>query len=70
MLGKTIPINDKWIVDSGATNHMTDDEEKLFHKTKYNGSQMVITANNTRLPIKWIGDTVIVPRRNQHKVEL
>lgn len=31
---------------------------------------MVVTTDNLRLPIKCIGDSVIVPSRNPHKVEL
>lgn len=68
MSAKKRSISDKWIVDSGGANQITGDVKKLFHKMEYNGSRMVVTTESTRLPIKWIGDTVFVPRRNPHKV--
>lgn len=67
---KTRPLSDKWVINLGAANQMIYDVEKLFHKMEYKGSWMVIIADNTRLTIKWIGDTMIVICMNPHKVEL
>ncbi|KAL3522492.1 hypothetical protein ACH5RR_015326 [Cinchona calisaya] len=50
-----------WIVSSGTGNHMTSDKEKLHSTTEYMGGLVVVTIDNTKLPIKHIGDTVIMP---------
>ncbi|KAL3510569.1 hypothetical protein ACH5RR_029970 [Cinchona calisaya] len=49
---------------------MTGDKEKLHSTTKYKGGRVVVTADNTKLPIKHIGDTVIMPCVNSHPVQL
>ncbi|KAL3516694.1 hypothetical protein ACH5RR_023596 [Cinchona calisaya] len=59
-----------WIVDSGASNHMTGDKEKLHITTEYKSGRVVVTADNTMLPIKHIGDTVIMPCVNSQLIQL
>ena len=59
-----------WIVDSGCSHHMTGDMNKLYDMAKYNGNQVVVTANNSRLPITHVGESVIVPRYNPQKIQL
>ncbi|RVW57839.1 Retrovirus-related Pol polyprotein from transposon TNT 1-94 [Vitis vinifera] len=44
-----------WIIDSGCSNHMTGDKEKLQDLSEYKGRHMVVTANNSKLPITHIG---------------
>lgn len=44
-----------WIVDSGATAHMTNDNELLFNKHKITNKE-VIVANKTKIPVKCAGD--------------
>jgi hypothetical protein len=39
-----------WIIDSGCSNHMTDDIKKLDGLEKYKGRQVIVTANNSKLP--------------------
>ncbi|KAG6504552.1 hypothetical protein ZIOFF_036886 [Zingiber officinale] len=65
-----INYKNDWIVDSGCSNHMTGDKEKLQNLSKYKGARMVVTANNSRLPIAHIGKTIITPRYNSNQVSL
>ncbi|KAG8495890.1 hypothetical protein CXB51_007509 [Gossypium anomalum] len=50
------------IVDSGCSNHMTGDQEKLQDVATYKGNRVVVTANNSRLPITHVGKMTIAPR--------
>ncbi|KAK4492038.1 hypothetical protein RD792_002828 [Penstemon davidsonii] len=50
-----------WIIDSGCSNHMTGDKDKLQKISAYKGSRVVVTANNSKLPIAHIGNTVVSP---------
>lgn len=65
-----INYKDDWIVDSGCSNHMTGDKEKLSSLSAYRGDRVVITANNSRLPITHIGKTVINPRFSPNEIKL
>ena len=67
---KQVNYREDWIVDSGCSNHMTGDKEKLQNMSKYKGTRVVVTADNTRLPIAQIGETLISPRFNVEKVPL
>lgn len=67
---ETINYHDDWIVDSGCSNHMTGDMDKLQNMSEYKGGRVVVTANNCKLPISHIGKTLIVPRFSQHQVQL
>ncbi|RVW23784.1 hypothetical protein CK203_097571 [Vitis vinifera] len=48
-----------WIIDLGCSNHMTGDKEKLQDLSEYKGRHMVVTANNSKLPIAHIGHFVL-----------
>ncbi|KAM2243153.1 hypothetical protein PS2_009934 [Malus domestica] len=65
-----IDYNNDWIVDSGCSNHMTGDKQKLQNLFEYKGSRVVVTANNSRLPIAHIGKTIVTPRYNSNQVPL
>ena len=65
-----IDYKNDWIVDSGCSNHMTGDKEKLQNLSQYKGARMVVTADNSRLPIAHVGKTVITPRYNSNQVPL
>ncbi|KAH7857486.1 hypothetical protein Vadar_013288 [Vaccinium darrowii] len=65
-----INYNDDWIVDSGCSNHMTGDKKKLSNLSAYKGDRVVVTANNSKLPITHIGKTVINPRFSPSEVKL
>lgn len=67
---KGIDYDKDWIVDSGCSNHMTGDEEKLLSVSEYKGGRVVVTANNSKLPISHIGKTLITPRFGNQQVEL
>ena len=49
---------DDWIVDSGCTNHLTGEKERLKNPIKYQGSGVVIIADNSRHQITHIGNVV------------
>ncbi|KAH7856278.1 hypothetical protein Vadar_034803 [Vaccinium darrowii] len=65
-----INYNDDWIVDSGCSNHMTRDKEKLSNLSAYKGDQVVVTTNNSRLLLTHIGKTVINPQFSPSEVKL
>uniref|UniRef100_A0A2N9I9Z4 Kinesin motor domain-containing protein n=1 Tax=Fagus sylvatica TaxID=28930 RepID=A0A2N9I9Z4_FAGSY len=65
-----VNYRENWIVDSGCSNHMTGDKEKLQNMSKYKGKRVVVTADNTRLPIAHIGETLITPCFNAEQVPL
>ncbi|KAE8724613.1 tir-nbs resistance protein [Hibiscus syriacus] len=43
-----IDYKNDWIVDSGCSNHMTGDKQKLQNLSEYNGGRVVVTADNSR----------------------
>ena len=45
-----------WYVDSGASNHMTNNPTALCHVRPYAGQSSIQTANGSSLPIVAIGD--------------
>ncbi|XP_042443979.1 filament-like plant protein 7 [Zingiber officinale] len=44
-----IDYKNDWIVDSGCSNHMTGDKEKLQNLSQYKGARMVVTTDNSRI---------------------
>jgi hypothetical protein len=66
---KQVNYRKDWIIDSGCSNHITGDKEKLQNMSKYKGKK-VVTADNTRLPIAHMGETLITPRFNAEQVPL
>ena len=65
-----IDYNKDWIVNSGCSNHMTSDKEKLLNMIEYKGGRVVVIANNSRLLIAHIGKTVIVSQFGSNQVAL
>ncbi|KAE8689487.1 putative disease resistance protein [Hibiscus syriacus] len=65
-----IDYKNDWIVDSGCSNHMTGVNQKLQNMYEYNGGRVVVTADNSRLPITYIGKTIVMPRYNTNQVQL
>lgn len=59
-------IKNDWIVDSGCSNHMTGDMSKLMNITKYNGDRVILTIDNTQLPIAHVGETNL-PHKYGHE---
>jgi len=66
---KQVDYEKDWIVDSGCSN-MTGDKEKLQNLSEYKGSRVVVTANNSKLSIAHIGNTVVSPQHGDTKVPL
>jgi hypothetical protein len=50
-----VNYREDWIADSGCSNYMIGDKEKLQNMSIYKGKRVVVTADNTRLPIAHIG---------------
>ncbi|GKU90510.1 hypothetical protein SLEP1_g4499 [Rubroshorea leprosula] len=65
-----VDYSKNWIIDSGAASHITRDEEKLLNLSEYKGNRVVVTADDTQLPIKQIGDVVITPRTSSQQVKV
>ncbi|KAE8686769.1 Detected protein of unknown function [Hibiscus syriacus] len=65
-----IDYKNDWIVDSGCSNHMTGDKQKLQNLSEYNGGRVVVTVDNSRLSITHIGKTIVMPRYNINQVQL
>ncbi|KAJ0082162.1 hypothetical protein Patl1_09783 [Pistacia atlantica] len=65
-----IDYENDWIVDSGCSNHMTGDRQKLQNLSEYKGNCVVVTVDNSRLPITHIGKTIVTPRYNPNKATM
>jgi len=65
-----INYENDWIVDSGCSNHMTGDRQKLQNCSEYKGNRVVVTADNSRLPIAHIGKAIVIPRYSPNQVPL
>lgn len=50
-MSEQIDYEKDWIIDSGCSNHMTGDKEKLQALSEYKGRHVVVTVNNSKLPI-------------------
>ena len=50
------PTSTPWIVDSGASNHMTDSETDLHDVHEYDGTQSIQIADGSTLPIIVVGN--------------
>ena len=49
---------------------MTGDKEKFVSMSEYKHGRVVITANNSELPITHIGKAVVTPRYTNKQVQL
>jgi len=54
--GQGNTVSSSWIVDSGASNHMTGSSDLLCDLREYSGTQNIQIANSSNLPIVAIGD--------------
>lgn len=55
-------IDQNWYVDTGATDHLTNDLDSLSVKERYRGGDQVQVANGTSLHISHIGHSSITGR--------
>ncbi|KAL0324818.1 UNVERIFIED_CONTAM: hypothetical protein Sradi_5051100 [Sesamum radiatum] len=67
-ISNQINYESDWNVDSGCSNHMTGDKEKLKNVSKYMGNRVVVTANNSKLSITHVGNMIISPQYNEAEV--
>ena len=58
-----------WIINSGCSNLMTNDDKKLEDMTDYKGRRVVLMADNSRLSISHVGKAVI-PRYGPQQLQL
>ena len=60
-------VDTNWYMDSGATDHITSDLEKLTVRERYTGGDQIHTANGSGMSIDHIGyATISTPDRNLH----
>jgi histone deacetylase 1/2 len=52
-------IDNNWYTDTGATDHITGELEKLAVREKYNGPDQIHTANGACMNIRHIGQSTI-----------
>jgi histone deacetylase 1/2 len=55
----TSSANTNWYMDSGATDHITSDLEKLSVRDRYHGGDHVHTANGSGMEISHVGHSVV-----------
>lgn len=53
------PNNANWVMDSGATAHLTNSEGNLHSKFNHKVSQSVIVGNGSKIPISCVGSSSI-----------
>jgi hypothetical protein len=52
-------VDSNQYADSGATDHVTGDLDKLVVRETYNGNDQIYTASGSSMPIKHVGKSVI-----------
>jgi histone deacetylase 1/2 len=53
------PVDPAWYADTAATDHLTNDLNKITMKEHYHGKDQVQTANGTGMRITHIGQSII-----------
>jgi hypothetical protein len=62
---KSYNVDKNWYTDTGATDHITGELEKLSFREKYNGGDQVHTASGTSMEISHVGHSIIhTPNRD------
>jgi histone deacetylase 1/2 len=60
-------VDTNWYIDTGATDHITSELEKLQIRGKYNKGDQIHNASGTGMDISHIGHTTVhTPVRNIH----
>jgi hypothetical protein len=52
-------IDTNWYTDTGATDHIMSELEKLVTREKYNGADKVHVVNGSGMPISHVGQSTI-----------
>ncbi|PKU73124.1 Retrovirus-related Pol polyprotein from transposon TNT 1-94 [Dendrobium catenatum] len=55
----TAPVSQDWILDSGASTHLTPDANQLHYSTSYQGADTVSTTNGNSIPINSVGQGIL-----------
>ncbi|PKU70876.1 Retrovirus-related Pol polyprotein from transposon TNT 1-94 [Dendrobium catenatum] len=55
----TAQVSQDWILDSGASTHLTPDATHLQYPTPYHGADMISTANGNSIPINRAGQGLL-----------
>ena len=67
-LNYTSPFDKRWIFNSRATNHVTEDSGKLSKCEFYNGEGQITISNGCALPITYTSNTHIVSSYESMKI--
>lgn len=60
-------VDTNWYADSGATDHITAELEKMTVRDKYHGSDQVHTASGSGMAISNVGHSILhTPRKDLH----
>jgi hypothetical protein len=60
-------VDTNWYTDTGATDHITSDLNKLTMREKYHGNDQIHTASGSGMKIKYVGHTSVPTQlRNLH----
>lgn len=59
LIANTHETRDEWVMDSGATFHITPEKDALFDLKEFNGGK-VMMGNNTYSEVKGIGKLKII----------
>ena len=60
-------VDTNWYTDTGATDHVTGELDKLTVKNKYHGNDQIHTASGSGMDISHIGHTTVrTPSRDIH----
>jgi hypothetical protein len=58
-------VDNNWYTDTGATDHITSELDKLAIWERYNGTDQIHAANGSGMNIKHIGQyTICTPKKN------
>jgi hypothetical protein len=63
-------IDTNWYADSGASNHITGELEKMTVRDKYGGQDQVHTASGAGMDISNIGHSVLQPQIKIYILEI
>ncbi|KAI0498029.1 hypothetical protein KFK09_021270 [Dendrobium nobile] len=63
-------VTNDWILDSGASSHLTADNHNLQHSTPYNGQDSISIANGSSLSIQNSGQGIIPLPESNSKLRL
>lgn len=60
-------VDTNWYIDTGATDHITSDLDKLTIRDKYTGHDQVHAASGAGMKINQVGHSIVsTPKRNLH----